>query len=152
MSADIVRFEGPRELVEIALKAPALFLPEPRASQRFWEFFTANISNRNTRRAYYKAACRFSQWCEARGLTHLESVQPIHIAAFIEELELSKPTAVCRTGPRSCVKSSNTLGRTVRWAPACSPSAARPASRGCVCGRDSDCLSTVTCSTTSGRP
>ena len=92
ISAEIVRFEGPRELVEIVLKAPALFLPEPRASQRFWEFFTANISNRNTRRAYYKAACRFSQWCEARGLTHLESVQPIHIAAFIEELELSKPT------------------------------------------------------------
>jgi site-specific recombinase XerD len=26
------------------------------------------------------------------GLAHLESVQPIHIAAFIEELELSKPT------------------------------------------------------------
>lgn len=92
MSVEVIRFEGPRELAGIVLKAPALFLPEAKASRRFWEFFTANISNRNTRRAYYKAVCRFSQWCEARGLAHLESVQPIHIAAFIEELELSKPT------------------------------------------------------------
>ena len=90
MSVEVIRFEGPRELAGIVLKAPALFLPEAKASRRFWEFFTANISNRNTRRAYYKAVCRFSQWCEARGLAHLESVQPIHIAAFIEELELSK--------------------------------------------------------------
>jgi hypothetical protein len=32
-----------------------LFLPEPKISQQFCEFFTANIRNRNTRRAYYKA-------------------------------------------------------------------------------------------------
>jgi integrase/recombinase XerD len=92
MSGEVIRFKGPRELAAISLKAPALFLPEPRASKRFWEFFTVNFRNRNTRRAYYKAACRFSQWCEARGLSDLASVQPIHIASFIEELELSKPT------------------------------------------------------------
>jgi site-specific recombinase XerD len=92
MCAEVVPFEGPRELAAIALKAPALFLPEPKASRRFWEFFTANIRNRNTRRAYYKTACRFSEWCEARGLADLGSVQPIHVAVFIEELQLSKPT------------------------------------------------------------
>ncbi|MFZ3276101.1 MAG: phage integrase N-terminal SAM-like domain-containing protein, partial [Candidatus Sulfotelmatobacter sp.] len=58
-----------------------------------WEFFTANIRNRNTRRAYYKAACRFSQWCEGRGFD-LARVKPIHVAAYIEELlrALSKPS------------------------------------------------------------
>jgi site-specific recombinase XerD len=63
-------------------------------SERFWEFFTANIRNRNTRRAYYKASCRFSGWCEGHGLHDLARVKPIHVATFIEELlqELSKPT------------------------------------------------------------
>jgi integrase len=92
MPAELIRFEGPRELAGIVVKAPALFLPEAKASKRFWEFFTVNIRNPNTRRAYYKAACRFSEWCEARDLSDLVSVEPIHVAAFIEELELSKPT------------------------------------------------------------
>jgi len=70
-----------------------LFLAGPEASERFWEFFTANIRNRNTRRAYYKAACRFSQWCEGRGLD-LARVKPTHVAAYIEGLlqALSKPS------------------------------------------------------------
>ena len=63
-------------------------------SERFIEFFTANIRNRNTRRAYYTAVCRFSEWCEGRGLHELAWVKPMHVAAFIEELgqTLSKPT------------------------------------------------------------
>ena len=32
--------------------------------ETFWEFFTANIRNRNTRRAYFVAVSRFSEWCE----------------------------------------------------------------------------------------
>jgi hypothetical protein len=32
MSVEVIRFEG---LAAIALKAPALFLPKPKASQRF---------------------------------------------------------------------------------------------------------------------
>jgi hypothetical protein len=82
----IIPFEGPRELATVTARLPVLFLPEPKASERFWEFFTANIRNRNTRRAYYKAACRFSEWCEGRGLYDLALVKPIHVAAFIEEL------------------------------------------------------------------
>jgi hypothetical protein len=30
-----------------------------------FDFFTANIRNKNTR---YKAVCRFAEWCEAKGL------------------------------------------------------------------------------------
>jgi hypothetical protein len=43
-------------------------LPNEKAAGRFLEFFTANIRNRNTRRASYKAACRFSDWYESKSL------------------------------------------------------------------------------------
>jgi hypothetical protein len=35
-----------------------------RAQERFIEFFTANIRNRNTRRAYAQAVSEFLAWCE----------------------------------------------------------------------------------------
>jgi hypothetical protein len=56
----LIPFAGPVELVTLSTKLPALFLADAKASERFWEFFAANIRNRNTRRAYYKAACRFN--------------------------------------------------------------------------------------------
>lgn len=74
----------PRGLAAIATNAPAVFLPNPKAAERFFDFFTANIRNRNTRRAYHKAACRFSDWCEGRGLLGLAQVTPPHVAAYIE--------------------------------------------------------------------
>ena len=40
-----------------------------RASYRFFEFFTANIRNPHTRRAYARAAVEFFDWLEARGVT-----------------------------------------------------------------------------------
>jgi hypothetical protein len=67
-NTELVPFEGPGDLANITARSPVLFLSEPKASERFWEFFTANIRNGNTRRAYYKAACRFSDWCESRGM------------------------------------------------------------------------------------
>jgi hypothetical protein len=50
---ELIPFAGPRELAGVAARVPELFLPEPKAAGRFWEFFTANIRNKNTRRAYY---------------------------------------------------------------------------------------------------
>jgi len=47
--------EEPRELATVTIRLPVLFLSEPKASERFCAFFTANIRNKNTRRAYYKA-------------------------------------------------------------------------------------------------
>jgi integrase/recombinase XerD len=64
---------------------PKIFLRTEDAGKRFWEFFTANIRNKNTRKAYFVAAGRFSDWCEARKLS-LGQVQPIHVAAYVEEL------------------------------------------------------------------
>ncbi len=72
---------------------PKIFLRSPDAGKRFWEFFTAHIRNRNTRKAYFVAVREFSDWCEARKLT-LDQVQPVHVAAYIEQLMQthSKPT------------------------------------------------------------
>lgn len=68
-----------------ALPAPPALFSDRRADHRFWEFFTANIRNSNTRRAYLRAAVRFSAWCEARAL-HLEDLDAIAVAAYIEDL------------------------------------------------------------------
>ena len=66
----------------------------PRAGMRFAEFFTANIRNPNTRRAYHRAVTDFFTWCQRRGLDELGRVLPIHVAAYVEVLqqELSNPT------------------------------------------------------------
>jgi integrase/recombinase XerD len=74
-------------------KLPSMFLRSADHGRRFWEFFTANIRNKNTRKAYFVAVAKFSNWCEQRRLT-LEQVQPIHVAGYIEQLgqQHSKPT------------------------------------------------------------
>jgi site-specific recombinase XerD len=59
------------------------------AVARFAEFFTANIRNANTRRAYFRNAASFLRWCEARGIDDLKLVKPIVVAAYVEELQLS---------------------------------------------------------------
>ncbi len=77
------------------LELPALIARAGKpAAQRFLEFFTVNIRNPNTRAAYGRAAGSFLRWCEARGLAELRQVQPVHVAAYIEELgrELAAPS------------------------------------------------------------
>jgi site-specific recombinase XerD len=57
-----------------------------RAAWRFLEFFAVNIRNKNTRAAYGQAAGAFLRWCEDRGITRIEDVQPVHVASYVEEL------------------------------------------------------------------
>jgi integrase/recombinase XerD len=57
-----------------------------RAAWRFLEFFTVNIRNPNTRTAYKQAATSFLNWCQGNGITRIENVLPVHVAAYIEEL------------------------------------------------------------------
>jgi integrase/recombinase XerD len=52
-----------------------------KAKRRCIEFFTAEIRNPRTR-AYAGAVGKFFAWCERHHLT-LESVEPVHVAAFI---------------------------------------------------------------------
>jgi site-specific recombinase XerD len=91
MTAEIIPFKEPRSLAGLAAKPPAVFLPDKKAAERFFGFFTANHQNPHTRRAYYKAACRFADWCESRGLLDLAGVKPPHVAAYIEMLGIPEP-------------------------------------------------------------
>jgi site-specific recombinase XerD len=63
------------------------------AAWRYVEFFTANIRNPHTRRAYARACHQFFAWCEQRGLT-LAAIRPYDVAAYIEQLQevLSAPS------------------------------------------------------------
>src|ERR1700743_1932099 len=58
------------------------------AAWRYVEFFTANIRNPNTRRAYARACTRFFAWCDDRGLT-LTTIRPHDVATYIEERQQS---------------------------------------------------------------
>jgi site-specific recombinase XerD len=71
-----------------------LFAPTPKAASRVLEFFTAQVNNDHTRKAYLNAARRFAAWCETHGLHELAAVQPFHVAAFVKELQgqFSPPT------------------------------------------------------------
>jgi len=57
------------------------------AAWRYVEFFTANIRNPNTRRAYVRACNRFLGWCEERGLMPA-AIRPHDVATYIEELQI----------------------------------------------------------------
>ena len=75
--------------------APAsIFTPTPKAAKRVLEFFTAQINNDHTRKAYLNATRRFAQWCEDKGIHQLADVQAFHVAAFVKHLqgEFSPPT------------------------------------------------------------
>ena len=58
-----------------------------RATRRFVEFFTVNIRNRNTRAAYARAAAMFLRWCEGQEINSLGRVKPVHVAAYIAQLQ-----------------------------------------------------------------
>ncbi len=57
----------------------------PEAFRRFLEFFTAHIRNRHTRAAYAQAVSQLCGWLQARGIVTLAAIQPVHIAAWVEE-------------------------------------------------------------------
>jgi site-specific recombinase XerD len=92
----------PRGKTEIAKKrtTPQIVVPAliatlgEDASWRYTEFFTANISNLNTRRAYARACLRFLGWCDDCGLT-LTQIRPHDVAKYFEtELAGAEPPNV----------------------------------------------------------
>ena len=78
----------PRTLKRAGLvNVPAVILATGEAgTRRFFEFFTANIRNPNTRMAYYRAVVRFFNRLEQRHVP-LAQVQPMIVAAYIEDLQ-----------------------------------------------------------------
>ena len=82
----------PMRKTNIAAKRAAMVVPlliadaGEQASWRYVEFFTANIRNPNTRRAYARACSNFLAWAEERGLT-LTQIRPHDVGAYIEALQ-----------------------------------------------------------------
>ena len=79
---------------ELAIVAPQTFqapvlIERAGAStkKKFFEFFTVPIRNANTRAAYYRAIQQFLAWSERAGYQHLEDIEPITVAAYIETLQ-----------------------------------------------------------------
>ena len=75
-------------------KAPALIrVAGAQAVKRYFEFFTANIRNKNTRTAYHRALDDFFAWCDDHKVG-LSEIEPMIVAGYIEYLGTvySKPT------------------------------------------------------------
>jgi len=73
---------------------PSVFTAQPQARKRMRDFFSSHIRNKNTRRAYMEAVRQFSAFCTQNGIEDLAQVEPVHVAAFVEDQlrEHSKPT------------------------------------------------------------
>lgn len=81
MASDLIFSPAP------SLTSAALYAPTPKAAQRVLEFFTAQINNDHTRKAYLNATRRFADWCATHGLHQLDQVQAFHVAAFVKHLQ-----------------------------------------------------------------
>ena len=92
MEGDLAVLAPPPHALLVSPAPPGLPVPAlvavlgDAAAWRYVEFFTANIRNPNTRRAYARACGRFFGWCERRGLP-LASIRPFSVASYIEELQ-----------------------------------------------------------------
>lgn len=69
---------------------PMNFVPEivfaagESTAKRFLAFFTDNIRNPNTRRAYHRSVSDFFDWAKDRGLS-FERIESVHVSSYIEE-------------------------------------------------------------------
>jgi hypothetical protein len=85
------------QLVAFTDRAPALIAAaDASASYRFFEFFTANIRNPHTRRAYARAAVEFFDWLAERGVTQITAIESVHVAAYIEQLQKARSTPTAK--------------------------------------------------------
>ena len=94
MDGGLIKKTGANLAIGGSAGVPAVVLAAgKKAGLRFLEFFTANIRNPNTRRAYHRACLDFFRWCESGGLA-LDRIGPVHVAAYIECLgkDLSRPS------------------------------------------------------------
>jgi site-specific recombinase XerD len=86
---------SPPTSISAAMVVPAIIVDAGEtATRRFLEFFAATIRNKNTRMAYYRAVRHFFAWCEHHQLGGLDDIEPLHIAAYVEQLQgsMAKPT------------------------------------------------------------
>src|SRR5215207_8888254 len=89
--------------------APALInAAGDRAAYRFREFFTAQIRNPHTRRAYVRAVGAFCAWLEAHGVPSIAAVGSIYVATYVADLghRHSAPTVKQHLAAIRCVPGS----------------------------------------------
>lgn len=118
--------ENPGTAGELQIQSPA---PVPvliqtagrRATQRFLEFFTAQIRNAGTRSVYARAVGRFCQWCELHNVA-LEQVSPLVVAGYIEQLssQRSAPTTKLHLAAIRSLFDFLVVGQVVPFNPAAS--------------------------------
>src|SRR6266478_4382036 len=94
---EIVTIKAPRTAVSVSgnVIIPSVIAGAgEHAVRRFLEFFAATIRNRNTREAYYRAACSFFAWLEQHDIGELADIEPMHVSLYIETLQTTaaKPT------------------------------------------------------------
>lgn len=73
-------------------EVPQLYAPDASAARRTFEFFAVTIRNPNTRKAYARAASDFATWCGQHGISDVRQVQPVHVAAYVESLQIAAPS------------------------------------------------------------
>jgi site-specific recombinase XerD len=113
----------------ILSRAPALVAASgARASYRFLEFFTAQIRNPHTRRAYARAATEFFDWLEAQSVTQLAAIESMHVAPYIEQLSRARsaPTAKLRLAALRCLFDWMVIGQIIPTNPAAARARAAP--------------------------
>jgi site-specific recombinase XerD len=71
------------ELPDGRLVPALIVIAGDQAAWRYIDFFTANIRNPNTRRAYARACSTFFGWCDERGLS-LQTIRPYDVSLYIE--------------------------------------------------------------------
>src|SRR5258708_5584176 len=84
--AAIARSSSPASGLSAQVVPAAIAVAGEQASWRYLEFFTVNIHNAHTRRAYARACSRFFAWCESRCLA-LTAIRPFDVAAYVEGLQ-----------------------------------------------------------------
>ena len=82
MTTELMPLGGGRSLA-----LPEIFAKDEKTAERVLEFFTAQIRNPNTRRAYGHAVGGFADWCAGQGVSDLDQVRTLHVAAYVEGLQ-----------------------------------------------------------------
>lgn len=93
MAKELVTYSQ-KELARIGLDSlPAAIQSSGDSGiRRFLEFFAVTIRNKNTRLAYAQAIRQFFDWCELRGMKSLDRIEPVLVAAYVEQHKASAPT------------------------------------------------------------
>ena len=81
-----VRLERCLPEVQSSAVPSAVLRAGEKATRKFIEFFVANIRNKNTRAAYHTAVRSFFARCDWRGVTELGRIEPVIVAAYVEDL------------------------------------------------------------------